>query len=328
MQILQNINVDWVGKRKLYLVISATLLLVSLASLFFVDRGGPRLMRGLPLGVDFRGGTLVYVKFNQTPDEERIRQAVQQAGINDARIQRYGPASENQVIISVEQASRDEEALTRGREQIVSVLSQNFGTGFEVRNVEVVGPQVGEQLQQAALLAVAFASAGMLVYLWFRFELIYGAASIAAVLHDVIITLGIFSLLNVEISLTVIAAMLTLIGYSMNDTIVIFDRVRENLKLLRRERLPELVNISINQTLSRTVLTSGLTFLTVLSLYLFGGEVLHGFSLALVIGILLGTYSTIAVAAPLLVVYQEWRGTRGRTAPVPAAANRRDKVRA
>jgi preprotein translocase subunit SecF len=150
----------------------------------------------------------------------------------------------------------------------------------------------------------------MLVYLWFRFELIYGVAAVVAVFHDTLITVGAFSLTNQEITLTVIAAILTLVGYSMNDTIVVFDRIRENVKLMRRESLAEIVNRSINQTLSRTILTSGLTFLTVLSLYLFGGEVLHGFSFALVVGILIGTYSSIAVAAPMLVAYTEWRAKR------------------
>jgi preprotein translocase subunit SecF len=158
--------------------------------------------------------------------------------------------------------------------------------------------------------------------------LIYGVAAVVAVFHDTLITLGAFSLTNQEITLTVIAAILTLVGYSMNDTIVVFDRIRENIKLMRRESLAEIVNRSINQTLSRTILTSGLTFLTVLSLFLFGGEVLHGFSFALVIGILIGTYSSIAVAAPMLVAYQEWRSRRGRaTVAVPAQAGK-GKVRA
>ena len=158
----------------------------------------------------------------------------------------------------------------------------------------------------------------MLVYLWFRFELIYGVAAVVAVFHDTLITVGAFSLANREMTLTVVAAILTLIGYSMNDTIVVFDRIRENLKLIRRGTLSEIVNKSINQTLSRTVLTSGLTFLTVMSLFLFGGEVLNGFSFALVIGILIGTYSSIAVAAPMLVAYQDWRGRRGKAAALPA----------
>ena len=212
-------------------------------------------------------------------------------------------------------------------------LSQGFGlSDFGVRNVDVVGPQVGKQLQNQAKLAILYSLVGMLVYLWFRFELIYGVAAVVACFHDTLITVGAFSLVDKEISLTVIAAILTLVGYSMNDTIVVFDRIRENIKLLRREKLADIVNRSINQTLSRTVLTSGLTFLTVLSLYLFGGEVLRGFSFALVIGILIGTYSSIAVAAPMLVAYQDWRTRRASSGrPTPPAAptvNRREKVRA
>jgi len=184
----------------------------------------------------------------------------------------------------------------------IQALDESFYTSeFGVRNVEIVGPQVGKQLQTQAKLAVLYSLAGMLVYLWFRFELIYGLAAVVACFHDTLITVGAFSLLNKEISLTVIAAILTLVGYSMNDTIVVFDRIRENVKLLRRESLAEIVDRSINQTLSRTVLTSGLTFLTVLSLYLFGGEVLHGFSLALVIGIIIGTYSSVYVASPIVL---------------------------
>ena len=186
-------------------------------------------------------------------------------------------------------------------------------------------------MQHQAIMAVGYSLLGMLIYLWFRFEMIYGVAAVVAVFHDTLITVGAFSLTNKEISLTVIAAILTLVGYSMNDTIVVFDRIRENVKLLRRESLSEIVNKSINQTLSRTILTSGLTFLTVLSLFLFGGEVLHGFSFALVIGILIGTYSSIAVAAPMLVAYQEWRNKRtGQPAPVATlpAARAKEKVRA
>ena len=160
---------------------------------------------------------------------------------------------------------------------------------------------------------------GMLVYLWFRFQLIYGVAAVVACFHDTLITVGAFALTGREISLTVIAAILTLVGYSMNDTIVVFDRIRENLRLSRREPLPDLVNRSINQTLSRTVLTSGLTFLTVLSLFIFGGQVLNDFSFALVVGILIGTYSSIAVAAPMLVAWQQWRAGKGKGASLPAA---------
>ena len=198
-----------------------------------------------------------------------------------------------------------------------------FLSDFGVRNVEIVGPQVGAQLRKQALLATVYSLAGMLIYLGFRFEWIYGVAAVVTVFHDTLITVGAFSLLNKDISLTVIAAILTLIGYSNNDTIVVFDRIRENIKLMRREKLADIVNRSINQTLSRTILTAGLTFLTVLALYLFGGEVLRGFSLALVIGILIGTYSSIAIAAPILVAYQDWRVSKGkRTVAMPVGRGR------
>jgi len=198
-------------------------------------------------------------------------------------------------------------------------LSANYhDSTFNIEQVQIVGPTAGKQLQRQAIYATLYSLLGMLVYLWFRFELIYGVAAVAAVFHDTVITLGAFSLTNKELSLTVIAAILTLIGYSMNDTIVIFDRIRENLSLSRREPLADLVNRSINQTLSRTVISSGLTFLTVLCLYLFGGEVLHGFSFALVIGILIGTYSSIVIASPMLVAYQEWRARRGKSTSLPA----------
>jgi preprotein translocase subunit SecF len=193
-------------------------------------------------------------------------------------------------------------------------------SNFGVKNVEIVGPQVGKQLQNQAKLAVLYSLGGMLIYLGFRFELIYGIAAVLTVFHDTLITVGAFSLTNKEISLTVIAAILTLIGYSNNDTIVVFDRIAENLKQLRREKLADVVNKSINQTLSRTILTAGLTFLTVLALYLFGGQVLHDFSFALVIGILIGTYSSIAVAAPILVAYQDWRAEKKGTKSVAVRA--------
>jgi preprotein translocase subunit SecF len=207
---------------------------------------------------------------------------------------------------------------------VIAALKEGaFTSQFGVRSVQIVGPQVGKQLTHQAEWATLYSLAGMLVYLAFRFEWIYGVAAVVAVFHDTLITVGAFSLTNREITLTVIAAILTLIGYSMNDTIVVFDRIRENVKLLRREPLAEIVNRSINQTLSRTVLTSGLTFLTVLSLYLFGGEVLHGFSFALVIGILIGTYSSIAVAAPMLVAYQNWRMAKTGAAVLPGAGRAR-----
>ena len=397
MELFRNTNIDFLGKKWYFLAFSLIFSVAGLLSIFF--------WHGIPLGVEFRGGTLVYVKFAQTPDLDQVRQAMDKAGLKNPRIQRFGPVSDNEVLIDLGLQETSESALDKGKNaiiqalqtenpanqgkqdlnnsgaatleqyllqkdpltlgteaatqyhsmaqkmedfrnkehggiltsvdelrgvvppQVVSALQQDFFTSnFVVRNVEIVGPQVGGQLRHQAIMATLYSLAGMLVYLWFRFEMIYGVGAVVACFHDTIITVGFFSLLNKEISLTVIAAILTLIGYSMNDTIVVFDRIRENIKLLRRESLADIVNKSINQTLSRTILTSGLTFLTVLSLYLFGGEVLRGFSLALVIGILIGTYSSIAVAAPMLVAYQDWRSRRAGEAVTRSLTSQRSKT--
>jgi len=321
VELFKNTNIDFLGKKWYLLAFSLVFSVAGLISIFF--------WHGVPLGVDFKGGTLVYVKFNQGPNLDQIRAALDKAGMHNASIQSYGPPASNEVVIKLEQKETTEAALDQGRAAIQTALSQSFDPkSFEIRSVEIVGPQVGAQLRRQALLATLYSLGGMLVYLWFRFELIYGVAAVVAVFHDTLITIGAFSLLNYEISLTVIAAILTLIGYSMNDTIVIFDRIRENLKTQRRMPLAQLVNLSINQTLSRTILTSGLTFLTVLSLYLFGGEVLHGFSFALVVGILIGTYSSIAVAAPMLVAYLESRSDKSRAVPVSIESGKREKQRA
>ncbi len=364
---------------------------------------------GIPLGVDFRGGTLVYVKFSHPPNDDAVRAALNKVGLNRFRLQRLGLITANEVLVDLDVQETNEQALDQGKAKIISALETNappdkqdlnntssltlanyllekdplragtdareryaaqakaivdyrdktrggvlssldelkaakdvdpaavaslqdgfYLSDFGIYQVEIVGPQVGKQLQNQAKLAVLYSLAGMLVYLAVRFEWIYGVAAVVTVFHDTLITVGAFSLTNKDISLTVIAAILTLVGYSNNDTIVVFDRIRENLKLMRREKLADVVNKSINQTLSRTVLTAGLTFLTVLALYLFGGEVLHGFSLALVIGILIGTYSSIAIAAPILVAYQDWRLSRGRPTVIAAGkeASRREKVKA
>lgn len=209
--------------------------------------------------------------------------------------------------------------------EVAQALQKTFFiSAFSLRGDSIIGPQVGAQLRGQALRATLYALVGMLVYIAFRFELIYGVAAVVAVFHDVLITLGVFSIARLPISLTVIAAFLTLIGYSMNDTIVVFDRVRENLPLMRRDRLADVVNRSINQTLSRTILTSGLTFLSVLSLLVLGGDVLRGFSFAMTFGILVGTYSSIAVAAPMMVAYIEWRNQRQRPSPAGPSGRKPD----
>jgi preprotein translocase subunit SecF len=388
VEFFRNTNIDFLGKKWYFLAFSLVFSVAGLISIFF--------WHGIPYGVDFRGGTLVYVKFSHTPDDNAIRAALDKVGLLNFKLQRYDVPSNNEELIDLDVQQTNEQALDRGKSQIINALETNAPAGkqdlnnssslaiktylmdkdpmhlgsdadqkytqqaqavvdardkgqggvlssfdqlkgsvdpavvailpdgfylsdFGIRNVEIVGPQVGAQLRKQALLATAYSLAGMLIYLALRFEWIYGVAAVVTVFHDTLITVGAFSLLNKDISLTVIAAILTLIGYSNNDTIVVFDRIRENIKLMRREKLSEIVNRSINQTLSRTILTAGLTFLTVLALYLFGGEVLRGFSLALVIGILIGTYSSIAIAAPILVAYQEWRVERGkRTIAMPA----------
>ncbi len=398
MELFRNPNIDFLGKKWYFLAFSLVFSVAGILSMLF--------WHGVPLGVDFRGGTLVYVKFAHTPSNDAIRGALDKVGLPNAKIQSYGPAANNEVLIDLAGQETSEAALDKGKAQIISALETNAPAGkqdlnnassltiknylmekdplhlgtdadaryttlaqaimdyrdksqggvlhsldelkgvagpvavaslqegfflsdFGVRNVEIVGPQVGKQLQTQAKLAVLYSLAGMLVYLGVRFEWIYGVAAVVTVFHDTLITVGAFSLTNKPISLTVVAAILTLVGYSNNDTIVVFDRIRENIKLMRREKLADIVNRSINQTLSRTILTAGLTFLTVLALYLFGGEVLHGFSFALVIGILIGTYSSIAIAAPILVAYQEWRSTRGKKQiSMPADAGKRDKAKA
>jgi len=203
--------------------------------------------------------------------------------------------------------------------KVIEVLKANVSLGpFTILSTEVVGPKIGDELRRQAVLATLYALGGMLVYIAFRFEWIYGVAAVVAVFHDTLITIGLFSLFNKPISLTVVAALLTLVGYSMNDTIVVFDRIRENLKMVRRESLENVINISVNQTLSRTVMSSGLTLLTAMALWLFGGDVLNGFSFALVMGIIVGTYSSVFVASPILVFWQNFRGTGKPVAATPA----------
>jgi preprotein translocase subunit SecF len=381
VEFFRNPNIDFLGKKWYFLAFSLVFSVAGVFSMLFWHH--------IPYGVDFRGGTLVYVKFSHPPDNNAVRAAMDRVGLRNAKIQRFGPTSNNSVLIDLAVQETSEQALDQGKTKIINALETNappgkqdlnnsssltiknylmekdplhLGSGadqkytaearaiadfrdktmggvlssvdqlkgvvepavvaslsdgfflsdFGVYQVEIVGPQVGGQLRNQAMWATVYSLAGMLVYLGFRFEWIYGVAAVVTVFHDTLITVGAFSLTNTPITLTVIAAILTLIGYSNNDTIVVFDRIRENIKLMRREKLSEIVNRSINQTLSRTILTAGLTFLTVLALYLFGGEVLHGFSLALVIGILIGTYSSIAIAAPILVAYQDWRMAKGR----------------
>jgi len=322
VEFFRNPNVNWLGWKWYFLAFS---MIFSVAGIVKMSWNWEHPVGGMrspvPLGVDFRGGTQVDVQFTNPPDIDAIRRAIEAAGVKDAVITSFGPVADHQVLISLPEET-NEAALDTGRQEIEAALQAHYNNYFNPNTgvkVDVVGPTVGRQLEKQATLATLYSMLGMLIYLWFRFQLIYGVAAVVACFHDTLITVGAFALTGREISLTVIAAILTLVGYSMNDTIVVFDRIRENLRLSRRESLTDLVNRSINQTLSRTVLTSGLTFLTVLSLFIFGGEVLNGFSFALVVGILIGTYSSIAIAAPMLVAWQEYRAGKGRAASLPAA---------
>jgi preprotein translocase subunit SecF len=397
MRLFHSVNVDWIGKKWIYIGFSGSLFLISV---FLLMTKGPR------YGIDFKGGTMVYVKFQKSPQLDVIRGALRQKGLGESSIQQFGPAADNNVIISLEnkdgQATADletgrqiiqdtldlvfaqKQALTgktdlnslgvarlenalSGVPGMAAALQKNGQTAaglaqavidyrtshggllktfeelkgihpvfnddilngmknsvflgqYAIINTEMVGAKVGSALRWQAIKATLYALAGMMVFIAWRFKgTIYGAAAVLAVFHDTIITLGFFIVFNKEISLTVIAALLTLVGYSMNDTIVVFDRIRENLKLLRRESLTSIINKSINQTLSRTILTSGLTFITVLSLFIFGGEVINGFAFAMVIGIVIGTYSSIAIASPLIVMWYDFMEKRKKSTRPQAA---------
>jgi preprotein translocase subunit SecF len=397
VEFFHDVNIDFLGKKWYFLAFSLIFSVAGVLSMLF--------WHGIPWGVDFRGGTLVTVKFSHSPDLDAVRVAMDRVGLRNAKRQQYGPAANNEILIDLDvQETSEQQAIDQGKLKIIQALETSAPAGkidlnnassltiknylmekdplhlgsdadqkytaqakaivdyrentvggvlgsvnqlkavadpavvaslsdgfflsdFGVRHVEIVGPTVGSQLRKQAALATIYSLVGMLVYLGFRFEWIYGVAAVVTVFHDTLITVGAFSLTKTDVSLTVIAAILTLIGYSNNDTIVVFDRIRENIKLMRREKLSDIVNRSINQTLSRTILTAGLTFLTVLALFLFGGEVLHGFSLALVIGILIGTYSSIAIAAPILVAYQDWRINRGKRPVAMPPTSKMEKVK-
>jgi len=325
LELFSGIKVNWIGKRQLFFAISIALLVVGMISL--IQKGK------FQYGVDFRGGLTMLVHFNNpVPHVDQIRQALDKNGITHSQIQEI---TDKPGDFQIEYGGNEQADLSNGRELVTNALNTEFGKAksgsFDpesgVRSSEFVGPSVGGDLRQKAVMATLYALGGILVYIAFRFEWIYGAAAVFAVFHDTLVTLGIFSLFNKEINLTVIAALLTLVGYSVNDTIVVFDRVRENLKVRRRDDLESVLNDSINQTLSRTILTSGLTFLTVLALYLFGGEIIKNFAFAMVIGIIVGTYSSIAVASPLVLIYSRFRGQGAKLAPSTVKVPRTAKAR-
>jgi preprotein translocase SecF subunit len=252
--------------------------------------------KGLNYGVDFKGGTLIELRANDKKiNVTSLRNIFSNMNLGDVNIKKFG--NENDFLIKIEKKDTSANAI----EIIKKDLSSKIGSSFNFRRVENVGPKVSSELLKSGIIAIALSLAAMLFYIWIRFEWQFSLGAILALFHDVIITLGLFSLFNLEINLSIVAAVLTIVGYSMNDTVVIYDRVRENLKKFSDIKIYELTNISINETLSRTIITSVTTLLALLSIYLFGGEILKGFSLAMIMGVVFGTYSSIYIANPVLV---------------------------
>ncbi len=278
-------EINFLGVRKVAVAISVVLIVISLTSLF---------VRGLNLGIDFTGGTLIEVGYPQPAELVEVRETLASAGFDDAVVQHFGTSREVLVRVPPREGLNSAELSTR----ILTVLQQQEGVGdIKMRRVEFVGPQVGDELTNDGGLAMLYALIGVLIYVALRFEYRFAVGSVAALVHDVILTLGIFSLLQLDFDLTVLAAILAIIGYSLNDTIVVFDRIRENFIKLRTGTPLEVMNISINQTMARTLMTSFTTLLVVLALFVFGGELIHGFATALLIGVIVGTYSSIYVAS-------------------------------
>jgi len=273
---------------------------IALSTLVIVAGIGFAITRGLPLGIDFSGGTIVVVKFAQPTSVDQVRTALAASMSGENVIQSYGDEANNEILIRVPQLVQEEgAALEQNARAIVdSITKANLGA-FEVRSQEIVGPVIGADLQRKGIYATLASLLGITIYIGLRFRFAFPLGAIAATLHDVLVTLAILFFFGYDLSLNVVAAILAITGYSVNDTIVIFDRVRENLKSKRRDSLDTIVNLSVNQTLSRTVITAGTTFMAVLSLFLFGGEVLEGFAFTMLVGIVSGTYSTIFIAAAI-----------------------------
>ena len=309
-QILKDINIDWMGNRRAFIGVSVVLMLAGLGSAIFRQATG---RQAFNLGVDFKGGTVVTARFKQRPTDDQIREALVKKGINDAVVQPVTDRTDT-VLIKVPLEGEGQDGRTRVREALNDFgteaapgieLEQDANAAYKIIGTDAVGAIAGAQLRNKAIAVTLAALVGILIYIAARFEWTYGAAAVIAVFHDVLVTLGFFSIFQIEVSLNVIAALLTLVGFSVNDTIVVFDRVRENRKLHRRDSLYKITNDAINQTLSRTIITNGLVFLSVLALVLFGGDVLRAFSLALFIGVIFGTYSSIAIASPIMVWWEQ-----------------------
>jgi len=287
-------HIDFIGKRKVALVISSIVILISLGSIF--------LHGGLNYGVDFAGGILLQIRFSKSVDISQVRSGLEAIGQKDVSVQNFG--GENEFLIRIEKSAGDLETISKN---IQTSLRQQFKDGSpEIRRIEVVGPKVGKDLKTKALWAVGLSFVAILVYVAFRFHTIsYGLGGIVALVHDVMVTYGALSVFNIEYSLSTLAVILTIIGFSINDTIVIFDRVRENIKKMRKDDLATIMNVSINQTLGRTILTTGTVMTVVLILFFFGGPVIHDFATAMIVGLITGTYSTVYIASPVVLLWEK-----------------------
>jgi len=283
MEIIHGTNIDFMGKRKLAMILSLLLVVASIVSLA---------TRGLNLGLDFTGGTLIELEYPDAVELSDVRQALAEAGFGGATVQNLG--SSRDVVVRL--APRGEESTAEMSTRVLAALVGSYGQEIELRRVEFVGPQIGKELTEKGGLAILYVLIGILIYVSVRFQWRFSVGAIVALVHDAILTLGAFSFFQFNFDLSVLAAILAVIGYSLNDTIVVYDRVRENFRLLRKGTPLEILNLSVNQMLSRTVITSLTTLLVLTSLYVFGGEMIHGFAIALIIGVIVGTYSSIFVA--------------------------------
>lgn len=287
--LISNLNIDFMGKRKLAMAISAIVLVIAAAAL---------IIRGLTFGIDFTGGTLIEVGYQQAVETASVRSALAANGFEDAQVQQFGTPQD----ILIRLAPRGELKSAELSDKVFKVLSDDTDQDVELRRVEFVGPQVGDELAEDGALAVLVALMAILIYVALRFEWRFALGSVVALVHDVLFTMGLFALLQLEFDLTVLAAVLAVIGYSLNDTIVVFDRIRENFRKMRKGSPEQIINTSLNQTLSRTLVTSLTTLLVLVSLFIFGGEIIHNFALALMVGVVVGTYSSIYVASSAILL--------------------------